>query len=101
MSEVEIMNYIKKILGKYEKIIGIKTFSGKNTVVCLDYNNCITIYNYKLNITWDENDLPTEIIIEGKDQNGQIRTFKTTLTWETNPATGTTVLKEVSPWTEV
>lgn len=101
MSGVEIVNFLKKILGKFEKVTGIKVFSGKNEVICLNSSSCITIYNPETRIEWNENDLPVKITLLGKDSNGNVRVFEKELVWDINPLTGNPILKEVKPWVEV
>ena len=96
VSEVEILNVVKKILGKYEKYEGIKTFFGDNKVVCLSPDNCVTIYNPSLELSWTAEGYLEEVKITGKDKEGKTRSFKRTLTW-----TPEGYLQTVSEWVEV
>ena len=96
MSGVDAVKYLRRISGKFEKVEGIKVFEGTNSVVCLSSNNCITIFNYSINLTWDSNGYLTEVSITGTDQEGNTRTFKKTLTWSTEG-----YLQNVSSWQEV
>ncbi len=96
MNDVEIVQLLRKML-----FYGINMFNGRSILICKDSKNCIRIYNYEIELDYDNNDLPTKLTLRGKDDKGDTRTFTMELTWSTNPLTGNIVLKHVGRWIEI
>ena len=86
MSGVEILNVVKKILGRV----------GEQKTICLTHDNCVVLYNPSLQLIWNAEGYLVELRISGKDENGNTRTFKKTLTWSPEG-----YLTNVSGWEEL